>query len=75
MSGEDQIPELHRAIVTAAVRASLGERAVVRRIVEMPAEPTAIEHVAALQHGIRTFWRSWTGRRVNGGATTHEAAD
>jgi hypothetical protein len=75
MSGDGEIPELHRVIVTAAVRAALGERAVVRRIEEMQATPSAVEHVAALHHGIRTFWRSWTGRSASGGATVDEAAD
>ena len=75
MSGEGQISNLHRAIVTAAVRAALGERAVIRRIVEVPEAPSAVEHVVALHHGIRIFWRSWTGRRMNGGATADETAD
>jgi hypothetical protein len=73
MSGDDQIPELHRAIVSAAVKAALGERAVVRQIEELPGTPGPVEHVVALQHGIRTFWRSWTGRRTNGGATDETA--
>jgi hypothetical protein len=75
MSGEGQISDLHRAIVTAAVKAALGERAVVRRIEELPEAPSAVEHVVALHHGIRIFWRSWTGRRTNGGATADETAD
>ena len=65
MSGENQIPALHRAIVAAAVKAALGERAIVRQIVEVPAADAG-DHVRALGHGIRTFWRSWTGRQPNG---------
>ena len=37
MSGENQIPAVHQAIVAAAVKAAVGERAVIRQIVEMPA--------------------------------------
>ena len=41
MSGGKQIPALHQAIVAAAVKAVLGERAVVRQIVEVPAAASA----------------------------------
>ena len=41
MSGEKQIPALHRAIVAAAVKAALGQRAIVREIVEVPARTRA----------------------------------
>ena len=74
MSGDDKIPEVHRAIVSAAVKAALGERAVIRRIVELPATPGPVGHVVALQYGIRTFWQRWTGRRSNGGRVADETA-
>ena len=74
MNGENQIPVLHQAIVAAAVKAALGERAIVRQIVEM-SEPGMGDHVHALGHGIRTFWRSWTGRQTNGSSITDETTD
>jgi hypothetical protein len=74
MSDEKQIPALHQAIVAAAVKAALGDRAIVRQIVEVPA-PGMGDHVYALGHGIRTFWRSWTGRQINGSSITDETAD
>ena len=74
MSGENQIPEVHRAIVAAAVHAVLGERAVVRDIVEVPAASVG-RHVVALKYGIHTFWRRWTGRQSNGSSTTDETKD
>jgi hypothetical protein len=74
MSGEKQIPALHQAIVAAAVKAALGQRAIVRQIVEVPA-PDAGDHVRALGHGIRTFWRTWTGRQPNGNPIIDETAD
>ncbi len=67
MSVDGEIPEIHRAIVAAAVRAALGERAVVRRIVELPAAPRLAGRVVALQCGIRTFWQRWTARAVERG--------
>jgi hypothetical protein len=74
MSGEKQIPEVHRAIVAAAVHAVLGERAVVRDIVEVP--PASVgRHVVALKYGIHTFWRRWTGRQASGSSTTNETPD
>jgi len=74
MSGQNQIPALHQAIVAAAVKAALGNRAIVCQIVEVPA-PAAGDHVRALGHGIRTFWRSWTGRQTNGSSITDETTD
>jgi hypothetical protein len=74
MSGEKQIPALHQAIVAAAVKAALGERAIVRQIVEQ-SPPGMGDHVYALGHGIRTFWRSWTGRQTNGSSITDETTD
>ena len=75
MSGGKRIPAVHRAIVAAAVKAVLGERAVVRQIVEVPAGVSAGRHVVALKYGIHTFWRRWTGRQSNGSSTTDETAD
>ena len=69
-----QIPAVHRAIVAAAVKAVLGERAVVREIVEVP--PASMgRHVVALTYGIHTFWSRWTGRHSSGSSTTDEIAD
>ena len=65
MSGGRRIPAVHQAIL-AAVKAVLGERAVVRQIVEVPAGASASRHVVALTYGIHTFWRRWTGRQSNG---------
>ena len=65
MSGGRRIPAVHQAIVAAAVKAVLGERAVVREIVEVPAASLG-RHVVALTYGIHTFWRRWTGRQSNG---------
>jgi hypothetical protein len=74
MSGEKEIPALHQAIVAAAVKAALGKRAIVRQIVEVSA-PGPGDHVRALGHGIRTFWRNWTGRQTNGSSITDETTD
>ena len=74
MSRRKQIPAVHRAIVAAAVHAVLGERAVVREIVETPKVPLG-QHVVALKYGIHTFWSRWTGRQANGSSTTDETAD
>jgi hypothetical protein len=74
MSGGKQIPEVHRAIVAAAVHAVLGDRAVVRDIVEVPAVPLG-RRAVALKYGIHTFWRRWTGRQSNGSSTTNETPD
>ena len=62
MSGK-AIPAVHQAILAAAVKAVLGERAVICEIVEVPAGVSASRHVAALKYGIHTFWSRWTGRR------------
>jgi hypothetical protein len=72
MSGGKRIPAVHQAIVAATVKAVLGERAVVREIVEVPAGVPLSAHVVALQYGIRTFWSRWTGRHANGSSTTDE---
>jgi hypothetical protein len=74
MSGGKQIPAVHRAIVAAAVHAVLGERAVVREIVEVPAASLG-RHVVALKYGIHTFWSRWTGRQSSGSSTTDETPD
>ncbi len=74
MSGGKRIPALHRAIVAAAVQAVLGERAVVREIVEVPRASVG-RHVVALKYGIHTFWRRWTGRQSNGSSTKDETPD
>ena len=37
MSGDSKIPAVHRAIAAAAVQAILGDRAVVRQMVAVPA--------------------------------------
>lgn len=68
------IPAVHQAIVAAAVKAVLGERAVIRQIVELPAA-SPIRHVVALKYGIHTFWCRWTGRQSNGSSTTDETPD
>ena len=75
MSGGKQIPAVHQAIVAAAVKAVLGERAVVREIVEVPGGVRLGRHVVALKYGIHTFWRRWTGRQSNGSSTTDETPD
>jgi hypothetical protein len=54
------VPAVHQAIVAAAVRAVLGERAVVRQIVEVPAGASAGRQIVALGYGIQTLWRRWT---------------
>jgi hypothetical protein len=64
MSGGKPIPAVHQAILAAAVKAALGERAVIRQIVEVPGGAPASRHVAALRYGIRTFWSRWTRAAV-----------
>ena len=64
MSGGKPIPAVHQAILAAAVKAALGERAVIRQIVEVPAGASAGRKVAALSYGIRTFWSRWTRAAV-----------
>jgi hypothetical protein len=72
--GRKPIPLIHQAIVAAAVKAVLGDRAVVREIVEVP--PASLgTHVVALKYGIHTFWRRWTGRQSNGSSTIDETQD
>ena len=76
MSGGKQIPAVHQAILTAAVRAVLGESAVIHQIVEVPAQSVPLgTHVVALTHGIRTFWSQWTGRKANECSITDETPD
>ncbi len=72
MSGRRGIPALHQAIVAAAVKAALGERAVVREVVEVPAGPTLKVRAGALHYGLRTFWNHWTGRHPNRSLTADE---
>jgi len=74
MSREPAIPVLHQAIAAAAVKAVLGNGAVIREIVEVPA-PSAARRASALKYGIRTFWRRWTARQANGSSTTNETPD
>jgi hypothetical protein len=62
----ENIPVLHQAIAEAAVKALLGERAVIREMVEMPAGRPLSVHLSALGYGIRTFWGHWTGRHPYG---------
>ena len=75
MSRGKHISAVHQAILAAAVKAVLGERAVIRQIVEVPAAPPLAVHVAALKYGIHTFWSRWTERRSNGSLTTDETPD
>jgi hypothetical protein len=76
MSGGKQIPAVHQAILAAAVKAVLGERAVIRQIVEVPPQPVPLgTHVVALTQGIRTFWSQWTGRKANECSITDETPD
>jgi hypothetical protein len=75
MTGAKPIPAVHQAIVAAAVKAVLGDRAVVRQIVEVPPAVSPGWRVASWKYGIRTFWRRWTGRRSNGSSTTDETPD
>ena len=62
MSRHKHIPDAHRAVAAAAVRAILGPRAVVREMVEVPAGTPFRKRVGAVHHGIRTFWSRWTAR-------------
>ena len=69
------IPALHQAIAEAAVKALLGERAVIRQMVEIPAgQPLRVE-INALGSGIQTFWSHWTGRHPHGSAARDETQD
>jgi hypothetical protein len=68
----EQIPVLHQAIAQAAVKALLGEHAVIREMVEAPAGPPLSAHISALGYGIRTFWSHWTGRHAHGSVTRDE---
>ncbi|HTP31877.1 MAG TPA: hypothetical protein VMJ75_06870 [Candidatus Acidoferrales bacterium] len=59
------IPAVHQAIATAAVKAILGEKAVIRGMVEVPAGTPFRKRAGALHTGIRTFWSRWMGRHSN----------
>lgn len=74
MSRDPAIPVIHQALAEAAVKAVLGNRAVIRGMVEVSA-PSAAKRAAALKYGIRTFWRRWTARQSNGSSTTNETKD
>ena len=73
MTGAPEIPEVHRAIAEATVRAVLGERAVIREMKEMPAV-SVLRRAGALKYGIWTFWSRWTARQANGSSTRNETA-
>jgi hypothetical protein len=66
---------LHKAIAEAAVKALLGERAVIRQMVEVPAGQPLSVQISALGFGIQTFWSHWTGRHPHGSAARDEAQD
>ena len=69
------IPAVHQAIATAAVKAILGEKAVIRGMVEVPAGTPFRKRAGALHTGIRTFWSRWTGRQAKGRPGTDETQD
>jgi hypothetical protein len=71
----EPIPPLHQAIAQAAVKALLGEHAVIREMQEVPAGPPLRVHISALGYGIRTFWSHWTGRHTQGSAARDETED
>jgi len=73
MTCDPEIPEMHRVIAEAAVRAVLGERAVIRQMKEMPAA-SVLRRAGALKYGILTFWSRWTARQANGSSTRNETA-
>ena len=76
MTAGNQVPAIHQAILAAAVKAVLGQRAVIRQIVEVPPAAAPLgTHVVALTHGIRTFWSRWTGRNSNGSSMVDETQD
>ena len=75
MSVPDNIPARHRVILEAAVKAALGERAMVREIVEVPSGRSLRVRVGALNNGIRTFWSRWTERHSDRSLTTDETED
>ena len=63
-----RIPATHRAVAEIAVKAVLGERAVIAEMVEIPSGPSFRTRVGALHYGIRTFWDRWSGRHASGGS-------
>ena len=71
MTCDPEIPELHRAIAVAAVRAVLGERAVIRDMKELPVA-SLLRRAGALKYGICTFWNRWTARQGNGSLNRNE---
>jgi len=73
MTCDPDIPEVHRAIAHAVVRAVLGDRAVIRDMREMPAA-SVMRRAGALKYGILTFWSRWTARQANGSSTRNETA-
>ncbi|HTS30618.1 MAG TPA: hypothetical protein VMH81_32320 [Bryobacteraceae bacterium] len=75
MTSGKGIPAVHQAIATAAVKAVLGEKAVIREMVEIPAGTPFRKRAGALHTGIRTFWRRWTGRHSNEKAAIDETQD
>jgi hypothetical protein len=76
MTGGKQISAAHQAVLAAAVKAALGERAVIRQVVEVPSESAHLgAHVLALTYGIQTFWSRWTERKSNGSSITDETPD
>jgi len=75
MSREQSIPAHHRAAAAAAVKALLGERAIVREMVEVPPGTPLKKRAVALQAGVRTFWSRWTGRQAKGRPGTDETQD
>jgi len=74
MSRYADIPVIHQVLAEAAVKAVLGNRAVIREMVEVPV-PSVAKRAGALKYGIRTFWRRWTARQSNGSSTTNETPD
>lgn len=76
MKDPKKIPAIHQAILAAAVNAVLGDRAVIREVVEVPRTTVPFSgHVVALKYGIRTFWSRWTERQTNGSSTIDETPD
>ena len=68
-----RIPVLHRAIAEAAVKAILGDRAVVKDMVEVSSTRVALTtHISAIGYGIQAFWNHWTGRHSHGSAGRDE---
>ena len=62
----ETIPAHHRAIAEAAVRAVLGERAFISKMVEAPTGRPLSLHITAFGSGVQAFWNHWTGRHPFG---------